>query len=50
MNDLTISNIERQNVLNNHYAIERIKERLGIVGMEYKGGVPFYKENGGRLL
>lgn len=44
MNDLTISNIERQNVLNNHYAIERIKERLGIVGMEYKGEYRFTKK------
>lgn len=44
MNDLTISNIERQNVLNNHYAIERIKERLGIMGMEYKGEYRFTKK------
>ena len=44
MNDLTISNIERQNVLNNHYAIEHIKDSLGIVGMEFEGEYRFTKK------
>lgn len=44
MNDLTISNIERQNVLNNHYAIEQIKDSLGIVGMEFEGEYRFTKK------
>ena len=44
MNDLTISNIERQNVLNNHYAIEHIKDCLGIVGMEFEGEYRFTKK------
>lgn len=44
MNDLTISNIERQNVLNNHYAIEHIKDSLGIVGMEFEGEFRFTKK------
>ena len=44
MNDLTISNIERQNVLNNHYAIEHIKDSLGIVGMEFEGQYRFTKK------
>lgn len=44
MNDLTISNIERQNILNNHYAIEHIKDGLGIVGMEFEGEYRFTKK------
>mgnify|MGYP006926201162 CR=1 FL=1 len=28
MKDLTISNIERQNVLNNRFAIDKIQERI----------------------
>ena len=44
MNDLTISNIERQNVLNNHFAIEQIKDSLGIVGMEFEGEYRFTKK------
>jgi len=40
MKDLTNSNIERQNILNNKYAIQRIQEYIGIPGMlfdnEYK--------------
>lgn len=44
MNDLTISSIERQNVLNNHYAIEHIKDSLGIVGMEFEGQYRFTKK------
>lgn len=44
MNDLTVSDIERQNVLNNHYAIEHIKDSLGIVGMEFEGEYRFTKK------
>lgn len=44
MNDLTISKIERQNVLNNHFAIEQIKDSLGIVGMEFEGEYRFTKK------
>ena len=29
MNDLTVSNIERQNVLNNRYAVDALQENLG---------------------
>ena len=33
MKDLTISNIERQNVLNNRFAVGKIQEHLDIEGM-----------------
>ena len=40
MNDLTKSTIDRQNVLNNKYAVEKLQEDLGLTGMlfneEYK--------------
>lgn len=44
MNDLTISNIERQNVLNNRYAVAKIQENLGITGMEFEGEYRFTKK------
>ena len=37
MNDLTVSKIERQNVLNNKYALAKVQENLGIIGMEFEG-------------
>ena len=33
MNDLTVSNIERQNVLNNNYALQAIQENLDVNGL-----------------
>ena len=33
MKDLTISNIERQSVLNNRFAVKKLQERLDIEGM-----------------
>jgi hypothetical protein len=40
MNDLTNSTVDRQNVLNNKYAVEKLQEYLGLTGMlfndEYK--------------
>ena len=44
MNDLTVSNIERQNVLNNKYAIAKIQEHLGVIGMEFEGEYHFTKK------
>ena len=41
--ELTISNIERQNVLNNKYAIEAILERIGFVGMLFDGEYRYTK-------
>lgn len=35
MKDLTISNIERQNVLNNRYALQAIQENLDINGLRF---------------
>ncbi len=35
MKDLTISKIERQNVLNNRFAIDKIQERLGFETIYY---------------
>lgn len=35
MNDLTISNIERQNVLNNNYALQAIQENLDVNGLHF---------------
>lgn len=44
MNDLTVSSIERQNILNNHYAIDKIRDSLGIAGMEFEGEYRFSKK------
>ena len=35
MNDLTVSNIERQNVLNNNYALQAIQENLDVNGLHF---------------
>lgn len=37
MKDLTVSNIERQNVLNNRFAVDEIQKRLEISGMLFEG-------------
>lgn len=37
MKDLTVSNIERQNVLNNRFAINKIQEQLDIPFMLFEG-------------
>lgn len=47
MNDLTVSNIERQNVLNNKYAVAKIKDNLGVTAMDFEGQYLFTKKNGG---
>lgn len=44
MNDLTVSNIERQNVLNNRYAVEDLQENLGFTGMLFEGEYRFTKK------
>ena len=43
MKDLTISNIERQNVLNNRFAVGKIQEHLDIEGMLFEGEYRFTK-------
>lgn len=44
MNDLTKSNIERQNILNNKYAIQRVQEYVGLPGMMFEGEYRFTKQ------
>lgn len=41
MKDLTNSNIDRQNILNNRFALERIQEYIGISGMLFEGEYKF---------
>ena len=41
--DLTKSGIERQNILNNKYALQRIQEYIGIEGMLFEGEYRFTK-------
>ncbi len=43
MKDLTISNIERQNILNNRFAVDNIQKRLDISGMLFDGEYRFTK-------
>ena len=44
MKDLTISNIERQNVLNNRFAVSKVQEHLDIEGMLVEGEYRFTKK------
>jgi len=41
MKNLTSSNIARQNILNNRYALERIQEYIGFPGMFFEGEYKF---------
>ncbi|MCW8934992.1 MAG: DNA-binding protein [Gammaproteobacteria bacterium] len=43
-NDLTSSSIDRQNVLNNRYALEKIEEHLAFEGLEFDGDTLFTKQ------
>ncbi|MBW6492923.1 MAG: hypothetical protein K0B15_17205 [Lentimicrobium sp.] len=44
MKDLTNSDIARQNILNNHYALVQIQEYIGLPGMLFDGEFRFTKE------
>ena len=44
MKDLTISNIERQNVLNSRFAVSKVQEHLDIEGMLFEGEYRFTKK------
>ena len=44
MKDLTISNIERQNVLNNRFTVSKVQEHLDIEGMLFEGEYRFTKK------
>jgi hypothetical protein len=43
MRDLTNSRIDRQNILNNRFAIERVQEYIGITGLLFEGEFKFIK-------
>lgn len=43
MRDLTNSGLDRQNILNNRFAIERIQEYIGITGFFFEGEYKFTK-------
>jgi hypothetical protein len=42
--DLTVSDIERQNILNNPYAIEEIEKATNLEGIHFEGKLVFLKE------
>ena len=44
MDKLTNSNIERQNILNNKYALEHIQEYIGLPGLLFEGEYRFTKQ------
>lgn len=44
MKDLTTSNIDRQNILNNRFAIEKMQSKIGITGMFFNGEYLFTKQ------
>lgn len=44
MSDLTVSSIERQNVLNNRYAVDALQKNLGFTGMLFEGEYRFTKK------
>lgn len=41
MKDLTNSNIDRQNILNNRFALKKIQEYVGLLGMIFEGEYKF---------
>lgn len=49
-NDLTNSQLDRQNILNNHYALEKIEEHLGLGGILYQDTLVFTKQQLADLL
>ena len=44
MKDLTVSAIDRQNILNNGLAIENMQDYLGITGMLFEGEYKFTRQ------
>lgn len=41
MKDLSNSNIDRQNILNNRFALDKIQEYIGLPGMLFEGEYKF---------
>ena len=48
--DLTASNIQRQNVLNNHFAIKQLESELALGGFTFQGGSFFTKRQVAQIL
>jgi len=44
MKDLTTSDIDRQNILNNRFAVEKVQSQIGITGMLFNGEYLFTKQ------
>ena len=44
VNDLTNSQRDRQNILNNRYALEKVEEHLGLGGFTYEDSIVFTKQ------
>ncbi|HQN71880.1 MAG TPA: DNA-binding protein [bacterium] len=42
--DLTVSSVDRQNILNNPYAVAEIKKSIGLKGIEFEGKAVVLKE------
>jgi len=42
--DLTVSSVDRQNILNNPYAVEEIKKSIGLKGITFQGKTVVLKE------
>ena len=42
--DLTVSTIDRQNILNNPYALDEIQRNIGVSGIQYRGETVLLKE------
>lgn len=49
-NDLTTSAVERQNILNNPYAVTEIQKSVGLRGIEYRGKTVLLKEQIARFF
>lgn len=49
-NDLTTSAVERQNILNNPYAVEEIQRAVGVRGIEFRDKVVLLKEQVARFF
>lgn len=47
---LTQSSIDRQNILNNPFAIEKLQETIGLVGFQWKGNPVFLKQQVANFL
>lgn len=48
--DLTVSTIDRQNILNNRYALEKLEEHLALGGLLWRGEAVFTKPQVAELL